>query len=318
LNAWELIIQQPVINILIMLSHYLTNSFGLAIIALTIAVNVCMYPLTAKQMKATHAMQALQPKLAELQKKYAKDKQKLAQEQMRMYKESGMSPAGCLVPMLLQMPIWIALYQSVMLCLAVAPEGLLNLSRYLYSWPVVYSMLPLGKDFLWLDLATPDMLLAILVGGTMWLQQKMAMTPGADPKQQTQSRMMLWMMPMMFTFISLSFPSGLALFWVTSSVIRIVIQYYIAGWGGLVKVATTRQPGRDKTYKSRIAQIEQASSGEATISADSIEPSSTPEEGVDYGRHGDEQQVRGEGYPARPKATRYQPGRSRGRHHKRR
>ena len=80
LNYWELIIQQPVLNVLIMLSHYLGSSFGLAIIALTIAVNVCILPLTSKQIRATKGMQELQPKIAELKKKYAKDKQKLAQE----------------------------------------------------------------------------------------------------------------------------------------------------------------------------------------------------------------------------------------------
>ena len=102
---WDLIALQPVINVLIVLTDYLFSSFGLAIIALTIVVNVLMYPLTMKQLHATKAMQTLQPKIAELQKKYGKDRQKLAQEQMKLYKESGMSPAGCLVPMLIQMPI---------------------------------------------------------------------------------------------------------------------------------------------------------------------------------------------------------------------
>ena len=133
MNVWELIIQQPIINILIMLSHYLFNSFGMAIIALTIVVNVLMLQLTLKQIRSSKAMQELQPKLAELQKKYGKDRQRMAQEQMRLYKESGMNPAGCLLPMLIQMPIWIALYESIMMVLAAAPEGLLNLSRYLYS-----------------------------------------------------------------------------------------------------------------------------------------------------------------------------------------
>ena len=100
-------------NILIVLSNYLFNSFGLAIIALTIIVRGLMYPLTLRQLRATKAMQTLQPKLAVLQKKYAKDKQKLAKEQMKLYKESGVSPAGCLLPMLIQLPVWIALYQSI-------------------------------------------------------------------------------------------------------------------------------------------------------------------------------------------------------------
>ena len=98
------------INILIVLTHFLFNNFGLAIIALTLIVNGLMLPLTLKQVRASKAMQEMQPKIAELKKKYGKDKEKMAREQMKLYKESGVSPAGCLLPMLIQMPIWIALY----------------------------------------------------------------------------------------------------------------------------------------------------------------------------------------------------------------
>jgi len=309
-----------------MLTHYLFDSFGLAIIALTIIVNIVMYPLTMKQLKATQAMQAVQPKLAELQKKYAKDRSRLAQEQMKLYKESGMSPAGCVVPMLVQMPIWIALYQSVMLVLAVAPEGLLNLSRYLYPiWPVVYSMLPLSKGFLWMNLAEPYFVLAILVGVTMWVQQKMVTPATTDSKQQAQTRMMLWMMPLMFGFLCLNFPSGLALYWVTSSIIRIIIQYYVTGWGGLVST-TDKGTGkgrvaRDKSYKKRIAQVEEAPSGRDVITADIAdidEPSSVREEGLDYGKSGSKWQDSGGGGSARPGTVRGQPRRDRGNRPKRR
>src|SRR4030043_921905 len=173
-KIWELIIQQPLINILIVMSHYLGGNFGVAIVFLTVIVNLALYPLTKKQIKSAQQMQALQPKIAELQKKYAKDKQKLTQEQMKLYKESGVKPAGCALTMIIQMPVWIALYQSIMLALAVAPEGLLNLSKYLYSWDVIYSALPLSRDFLFMDLANPNPIFAILVGASMWFQQKMS------------------------------------------------------------------------------------------------------------------------------------------------
>jgi YidC/Oxa1 family membrane protein insertase len=312
-DIWNLIAMQPMINTLIVLSYYLFNSFGLAIIALTIVVNGLLFPLTMKQVRASKAMQELQPKLAELQKKHAKDKEKLAKEQMRLYKESGVSPAGCLVPLLIQMPIWLALFWSVMQVLAIIPENLLGLSQYLYSWPVVYSTLPLQNKFLWLNLATGDMLLAILVGGTMWVQQKMVMTPTADPKQQAQSSMMLWMMPMMFAFLTLSFPSGLALFWVTSNVIRIGIQYFATGWGGLVKSTPKKQIARDKKYKQRIAEVEEAPSGGADI----VMPSSTQEEGLSYEESGGKRQDRGGGYPKSLRAVRRQPRRGGGHRRKR-
>ena len=81
---------------------------------------------------------------------------------------------------------------------------------------------------MWLNLAEGDLFLAILVGGSMWVQQKMVIPVTADPRQQTQSRMMLWMMPLMFGFLSLSFPSGLALYWATSNIIRILILMLMA------------------------------------------------------------------------------------------
>ena len=229
------------------MSHNLADSFGLAIIALTIIVNLLMLQLTLKQIHSTKAMQELQPRLAELQQKYGKDRQKLAQEQMRLYKESGVKPAGCAITMIIQFPVWIALYRAVMLSLAMAPEGLLNLSKYLYSWPVLYAALPLSQDFLWLNLAEPDLFLAIVVGATMWLQQKMSMTIPTDPKQRSQSQMMLWMMPLLFAFLALSFPSGLSLYWAASSIVRIILQYRVTGWGGVTR-EVGKEAEKDKKY----------------------------------------------------------------------
>jgi YidC/Oxa1 family membrane protein insertase len=247
LNVWELIIQQPLINILIVVAHYLGDSFGLAIIALTIFVNLCMFPLTMKQINSSKAMQDLQPKLAELQKKYGKDKQKLGQEQMKLYKESGVKPAGCFLTMLIQMPVWIALYQSIMLTMASAPEGLLNLSRFLYPWPIVYETLPLSRAFLGMNLAESNIILAILVGATMWIQQKMSTTVTPDPATAQRNQMMIWMMPMMFALLALNFPSGLALYWVVNSIVRIAIQYKATGWGGLRRIPSPEE-GKDKKF----------------------------------------------------------------------
>lgn len=260
-EIWDLIILSPMINILIVVSGALFNNFGLSIIVLTIIVRGVTTPLTLKQLRSTKALQELQPKMAELHQKYGKDKQKLAQEQMRMYKESGVNPAGCLLPMLIQMPIWIALFQSIIRVLAIVPEDFLKLSGHLYSaWPQVFSLVPLNSRFLWLDLAVPDrfLMLPILVGGTMWLQQKMVTSKTGDPKQQAQSQMMLWIMPLMFAFLTLQFPSGLALYWVISNVISIGMQYFITGgWGGLVAQGVAKPMGRDKKYLKRITRVEQ-------------------------------------------------------------
>jgi len=301
------------INVLIVLSGYIFNSFGLTIIVLTVIVRFAMYPLTQKQLRASKAMQSIQAELAELKKKYAKDKQQLAKEQMRLYKESGMNPAGCLVPMLIQMPIWIALYQSIIRVLAVAPEDFLSLSQHLYSsWTTVFSQVPLESHFLWLDLAMPDrwLILPILVGGTMWVTQKMMTTPTADPQQQAQSQMMLWMMPLMFAFFTLQFPSGLALYWVASNVIQIVMQYFITGWGGLVPSAAGKKDTSDRKTKRYDAQ-QKASLEEADLSADIVVPSSAQEEGTGYGEFGDKRQDSGGGYPTRLRTPRRKSRRSR-------
>jgi YidC/Oxa1 family membrane protein insertase len=245
LNVWELIIQQPLTNILIVISHVFGGNFGIAIILLTLLVNLALLPLTLSQIRSARKMQDLQPKLAELQKKYAKDRQKLSQEQMKLYKESGVKPAGCALTMIIQMPVWFALYQSIMLALAAVPEGLLNLSRYLYNWPVVYSSLPLNSSFLGMNLAQMNYIMAILVGITMWVQQKMSTTSQGDSTGAAQSQMMTWMMPLLFTFMALSFPSGLSLYWVASSLFRIILQYRVTGWGTLRrKAVTAAEPGK--------------------------------------------------------------------------
>jgi YidC/Oxa1 family membrane protein insertase len=236
IEVWHLIIGNPVLNVLIALSHLLSGEFGLAIIALTIIVRLISWPLTKRQLNSSKALQDMQPKMQELQKKYGKNKQKLQQETMKLYKEAGVNPLGCLWPMLIQLPIWIALYQAIMRALATTPENLLDLAHRLYSWDIVNQAIPLNSHFLWLDLGKPDpyMILAIIVGGTMWVQQKMTQAPAVDPRQQSTSRMMLLLMPLMFGFLTLMFPSGLALYWAVSNIIGIITQYlFTGGWGYL-------------------------------------------------------------------------------------
>jgi len=292
-NAWELIIQQPLINVLIVVAAFFGGNFGVSIIALTIFINLAMLPMTLSQIRSSKKMQDLQPKLAELQKKYAKDKQKLAQEQMAMYKESGIKPAGCLLTMIVQLPVWIALYQSIMLTMAIAPEGLLNLSQFLYNWNGVFAALPLSRSFLGLDLGEPNWVLAIIVGVSQWVQQKMSQTPNADPRQAQQSQMMLWMFPMIFTLISLSFPAGLPLYWVSNSLVRIVLQYRLSGWGGLRRKPTD-DTGKDKKYVDLISSAERKSTDD--VGADIEMPDSQ----------------------AQPGKNRYLPGKDRQRHKRKR
>jgi len=243
IEVWNLIIGNPVLNVLIALSHLLSGNFGLAIIALTIIVRLISWPLTKRQLNSSKALQDMQPKIQELQKKYGKNQQKLQQEMMKLYKEAGVNPLGCLWPMLVQFPIWIALYQAIMRALATTPENLLDLANRLYSWDIVNQAIPLSSKFLWLDLGQPDpyFILAIIVGGTMWVQQKMTQAPSVDPRQQSTSRMMLLMMPLMFGFLTLMFPSGLALYWAVSNIIGIITQYFFTGGWGYLKFRSPSQ-----------------------------------------------------------------------------
>jgi YidC/Oxa1 family membrane protein insertase len=235
-EVWNLIIGNPVLNVLIALSHLLSGSFGLAIVALTIIVRLISWPLTRRQLLSSKALQDMQPKIQELQKKYGKNKQKLQQETMKLYKEAGVNPLGCLWPMLVQFPIWIALYQAIIRALATTPENLLDLAHRLYSWDIVNQAIPLNSHFLWLNLGSSgDFILAIIVGGTMWVQQKMTQAPAVDPAQQSTSRMMTLMMPLMFGFITLLVPSGLALYWAASNIIGIITQYFFTGGWGYLK-----------------------------------------------------------------------------------
>ena len=232
-GIWNTILMEPMLNFLVLMSKYFLGSFGIAIIVLTVIIRLLMFPLTMRQLQSSRAMQAMQPKMKELQKKYATDKQQLAAETAKLYKETGVNPLGCAFPMLIQFPIWIALYQSVIQALAYTPENLLGLSKQLYSSSVIQGAVPLNHHFLWLDLTSGNIVMAILTAASMWVLQKMSSQSSTDPQQQSMSRIMLWVMPLMFGFFSLTLPSGLSLYWVASNIISLVMQYRVTGWGTL-------------------------------------------------------------------------------------
>jgi YidC/Oxa1 family membrane protein insertase len=216
--------------------------------------------------------------------------------------------------MLIQLPIWIALYQSVIRALATTPEALLELSKHLYSWPVVHQMIPLGEHFLWLNLGHPDSyyILPILVGGSMWVQQKMATQPSIDPKQQSMSNMMLWTMPLMFAFFTLQFPSGLSLYWVVSNVISIVMQYFVTGWGTLSSSAPAKQMA--STTRPILAGDADISYAEDDESA-KFGQRSERGKGIDRGKSGDKRQDSRGSHRTSIRTTRRKPRRGRSHRH---
>lgn len=236
-DAWSTIIIQPMVNSLLLLYWVFFSNFGIAIIAFTMLVRLVMVPLTIKQSRQIKAMNGLQPLMKQLQEKYKNDRQRVSQETMKLYKEHGVNPLGCLGPMFIQFPIWIGLFQAIRQTVPNNPETLVELSGNLYSWlPQVHSIIPINSSFLWMDLALPDpspFVMPILVGGSMFVMQKMTTMPSVDERQASTNRMMLWMMPLMFGFFTLNFSSGLAVYWVVSNIIGVAIQGFITGWDPL-------------------------------------------------------------------------------------
>lgn len=232
---FDLIIN-PFITLLLFLYQLLGGNVVLAIVVFTLLVRLATMPLTMKQQRSTKAMQELQPELKRIQEKYKNDREKAAQAQMELYRQYGVNPlAGCL-PLVIQFPILIGLYRAIVATLAATPLELLNLSGRLWV-PSLASQVPLQNKFLWLNLAVPDPLyiLPVLVVVTTWLQQKL-LTPAAPPRgadekpDQTaqMSRQMMTIMPLMFGVFSLSFASGLSIYFIASNLIGIV-QYAAMG-----------------------------------------------------------------------------------------
>jgi YidC/Oxa1 family membrane protein insertase len=219
------------INGLIILSQILFDNFGLAIIAFTILVRLATLPLTLRGLHATRRMQALQPKVQEINKKH-KDPKRRQEEMMKLYRSEGVNPLGCLGPQLIQMPIWFALYAVLTRTVGGTPERTMELAQRLYPWEIVQSAVPLATQFLWLDLGRPDTIMVILVGVTTWLQTKLSLTQTSMSSPQTAqtNQMMLWMMPIMFAWFTLSVPSGLAVYWTATNIIGIVMNYFVYGW----------------------------------------------------------------------------------------
>ncbi|MEK7806579.1 MAG: YidC/Oxa1 family membrane protein insertase, partial [Chloroflexota bacterium] len=247
-NPWTDLITRPMINVLLVLYVISFSQMGIAIILFTILVRLVTLPLTLKQLNQMRKMTSVQNRLREVQTRYAKDRTRISQETMRIYKEEGINPIGCLGPMVIQMPILFGLYRVLVQTLFDKPDDLVGLSEKIYRFApfsAAYSAAPLDANFLWLDLSSPDstnVVLPVLVFVTSWVQQKMTMLPQADPRQQANQNMMLWMMPLLIAFFSFTFPSGLALYWVVSNIIGIAIQYFVTGWGPLFPLFSKPAP----------------------------------------------------------------------------
>lgn len=223
-NIFDIIFIHPMINALAFFYDILGNNIGWAIIFVTIIINLLLTPFTLRQNKQMKKMQALQPQLKQLQKKYsAKDsatRKKLSEETFKLYKQAGLNPIGCLGPLVIQIPIWLAFYRAVLLVIPFTPEGFVRISNALYSSNPALSEVPFSPYFLGIDMVqnvmsapTPwQFLLPFFVGASLFFRQSLSSTPSADPQQARQARLFLWMLPIMFGVFTLFFPAGLGLY----------------------------------------------------------------------------------------------------------
>ncbi|MFP6569330.1 MAG: YidC/Oxa1 family membrane protein insertase [Dehalococcoidia bacterium] len=242
---FDLFVIGPMVNSLVLLEKILFSNFGLAIIFFTVTVRLLMIPLTIMQTRNMRKMSALQPRMKAMQARY-KDhpdgRRMQSAETMKMYKSAGVSPIGCLGPMVLQMPIWFGLYRAIFKAVPATPEGTANLSAVIYAWNPAASDVPLGSMFIGMDLvdlvqnapAPFNFALPILVGASMWAQQKISAMPSMDERSAQTNQMMLWLMPIMFGFFTFQFPAGLAVYILFSNLIGVAITAVISGPGALL------------------------------------------------------------------------------------
>jgi YidC/Oxa1 family membrane protein insertase len=266
---WDAFIVDPMTNALLLLYYFLSNNFVLAIAVFTIIIRLITLPLNLRQQRISMRMQSMQPQIQAIQKKHKDNPAKMQEE----FKKIGYNPAemlgGCL-PLLIQFPVLIGLYQAIIKLLGSTPQSLFLLNHRIYDWVLDYVdlavLLPVDNRFMWLNLAQPDpfYVLPVLVLVTMFLQQKVMMppqkpkTPGQEENPMAgMSQSMLYTMPIMFGFFSLTFPSGLSIYFVLSNIIGI--------GQGYITLASMPKP--DQTAVPASTTGEDGAAAEASVAA---------------------------------------------------
>ena len=216
--GWTDIIAKPLLYILRFFYTYIHN-YGVSIILLTILVKILFWPLTHKSYKSMKEMQKLQPRMAKLREKHKGDKQKLNQEMMALYKTYKVNPMGGCLPMIVQIPVFFALFRVLGNCIELRHAPFVFWMKDL-SAPDRLFHFPFSIPFMTPPYGIP--VLTLLMGASMFIQQKMTPTPG-DP---SQAKIMMFM-PVIFTFMFINFPSGLVLYWLVNNILSIGQQYRI-------------------------------------------------------------------------------------------
>ncbi|MBM3700050.1 MAG: YidC/Oxa1 family membrane protein insertase [Actinobacteria bacterium] len=249
-------IQSAIEYVVIFLYNNVIANYGIVIILLTIIVRLVLTPLTLTQTKSMARMQRLQPQLQELQKKYKDDKQRLQQETMAFYKQNNVNPlAGCL-PLLLQLPVFFALFQALRLPSQIVTDviGTPYLPAYMLgSIKNFIANIPNPNfNFLWMDLNARDpyYILVILMVATMFVSTKMTST---DPKQ----KMITYAMPLLFGVISWSMPSGILIYWTTTNIWSIGQQWLVNKY--------VKKEARKEESKTKAEQMQKKAEAAAIV-----------------------------------------------------
>lgn len=267
-NIFDLLVVNPMTNILLLLYGLLGQSFVLSIVVLTLLIRLVTLPLTFKQQVSAARMAAMQPRIKEIQEKYKSEPARL-QTEMR---KAGFNPLGGCLPLLIQFPVLIGLYQAIVRTLSLTPLSLLELGRYVYGFlPNLSQLVPINGIFLgFMDLgstnhATSFYAIPIIVVVTTWWSSKVMQAPSTDPTTAQTNQMMTMTMPLMIGFFSLSTPIGLGIYWIASNLIG-VLQYYVT------------KPRMDamKAQFAAEASLPAASVSTAKAGADASRPLSAP------------------------------------------
>jgi len=229
----------PLFNFL----HGFIPNYGIVIIVFSIIIKIVLYPLTKKSLYSMKRMQLLQPMMAEIKEKYKDDPQKTNKETMKLYSTYGINPAGGCFPLLLQMPIFIALWGLFQIAIDLRQQPFFGWITDLSGPDVIY-ILPLKIPIFGIDKISG---LALLMGITTFFQQKMSVK---DPKQQ----MLIYIMPVMLTILFMSFPSGLNLYYFMFNVLSIAQQYYINHKHDGMVLEPVKNPNRKKGFMAKLME----------------------------------------------------------------
>jgi YidC/Oxa1 family membrane protein insertase len=296
---WNFLLVHPLLSVLVWAYDILFHDFGLAIVAVTLGIRLALYPLFVTQIRSQRAMQEVAPALNELKAKHGKDRQRMAEEQMKLYRERGVNPAmGCL-PLLLQMPILFAMYAAFLqaptltgdqlrsvlwpfVSIPVTGDQTLDLTAHWLPW-ITTCAGPNGSMLNGLGCHDPFGVLPILAGVTQLVASVMAQPSVAAKTDDPQAKMMqsmVYYFPIITVVIAWQLPAGLAVYWVTTTLFQIVQQYFVTGWGQLTRwvpfLRSIPTPA-DRTLKRQ--QTAAIAEVEADMSADRRD-----DEGVEDGR----------------------------------